>query len=145
MKQNKKVFLVALLIGFGVIYFYNSKFDTTIVTKALAPEATIIYVGAYNDLDKANLKKEEYPEAIIYNNENVYKVVIGLYSKKEVGDLIKGYFLDQNINFQETKIKVNNTLIKNIENYELLIKNSTTDYYTGLINSILNYFKAYLS
>ena len=73
MKQNKKVFLVALLIGFGVIYFYNSKFDTTIVTKALAPEATIIYVGAYNDLDKANLKKEEYPEAIIYNNENVYK------------------------------------------------------------------------
>ncbi len=144
MKNNLKVFLIALIGGIGVIYFINYKFPT-VITKALAPEATIFYVGAYNDLETALEKQNNYNSAVIYNKEGVYKVVIGIYNKEEVIALMESYFLDKDLTFKESQIKIDNTLLKNMENYELLIKNSNQEYYEGLNNSLLNLFKEYLN
>ncbi len=145
MKGNIKIFLIALVIGLVVAYFVNYKFDVPTLSYALAPEATIFYVGAYNDADLASVKQNSYDNAVVYKDGDIYKVVIGIYCKDDIKDLMESYFLDQGIIFASSKIKVNNVLYKNMENYELLIKNSTKEYYVGLNNTLLNLFQEYIN
>ena len=144
MKQNIKVFIVALLIGIGATYIFAYKYDNKIISKALSSKVTYFYTGSYTDINDA-LKKQENENSIIYNDSGIYKVVIGVYSKKEVIDLMKTYYHDNNINFYEDTLKIDNTFIKDIESYELLIKSSSKEYYNNLNNSILNIFNEYLN
>ena len=58
---------------------------------------------------------------------------------------MKSYFHDQGLNFYEEKIKTNSTFLREINNYELLIKSSETSYYDTLNKSILNLFNEYIN
>jgi len=79
MKQNVKVFLVALLIGIVSCYIFCYKFDNTIITNALESKITYFSVGSYNSLENAANKKSNYKNALIYNDNGIYKVIIGVY------------------------------------------------------------------
>ena len=121
MKHNLKVFLIALIIGMVASYIFCYKFDNTIISKALESKATYFYVGSYNSLNEATTKKANYKNAIIYNDNGIYKIVIGIYSKKESIELMSSYFLD------------------------LLIKTSEKSYYDNINNSLLKLFNEYIS
>ena len=120
--------------------FYINKIDKNVIAEALSPTVTYFSVGTYNDIEMAKSKKNNYNEAIIYEDKGLYKVIIGVYSKKETVLLMQSYFKDQNIVFSEEKMKINSDFINNIENLELLIKSSDKAYYETLNKSILEIF-----
>lgn len=144
MKENIKIFLIALILGMAVAFFLSYKFKEPIAY-ALNPEVTILYVGSYNNIDIATSKQRNYPNSIIYEEEGIYKIVIGIFGDTTVLDLMKSYFHDQGLNFYEEKIKTNSTFLREINNYELLIKSSETSYYDTLNKSLLNLFNEYIN
>lgn len=143
MKENIKIFLIALILGMAVAFALSYKFREPIAF-ALNPEATILYVASYNNIDTATSKQANYPNSVIYEEEGIYKIVIGIFSDKIVLDLMKSYFQDQGLTFYEEKIKTNSHFLQEINNYELLIKSSETSYYDTLNKSLLNLFNEYI-
>lgn len=144
MKENIKIFLIALILGMAVAFALSYKFREPIAF-ALNPEATILYVASYNNIDTATSKQANYPDSVIYEEEGIYKIVIGIFSDKIVLDLMKSYFQDQGLTFYEEKIKTNSHFLQEINNYELLIKSSETSYYDTLNKSLLNLFNEYIN
>lgn len=144
MKENIKIFLIALILGMVVAFALSYKFKEPIAF-ALNPEATILYVASYNNIDTAISKQANYPDSVIYEEEGIYKIVIGIFSDKIVLDLMKSYFQDQGLTFYEEEIKTNSPFLQEINNYELLIKSSETSYYDTLNKSLLNLFNEYIN
>ena len=143
MKENIKIFLIALILGMAVAFALSYKFREPIAF-ALNPEATILYVASYNNIDTATSKQANYPDSVIYEEEGIYKIVIGIFGDATVLDLMKSYFQDQGLTFYEEKIKTNSPFLQEINNYELLIKSSETSYYDTLNKSLLNLFNEYI-
>lgn len=145
MKQNIKIFLIALVLGMAASYIFCYKFDDPLSSFALESKVTYFYVGSYNSLDAATSKKSNYENAIIYNDSGIYKIVIGVYSSKESIELMSSYFIDSGINFRVSELKVDNTFLKNISSYEMLIKTSEKNYYDSINNSLLKLFNEYIN
>lgn len=144
MKENVKVFLIALIIGMAVAFFLSYKFQDD-VAFALNPKVTYFYVGTYNNLDVANTKAQNYTSSFVFENNGIYQVVIGVYQDKNVIDLMSSYFLDKGITFYQEELKVDNKFLSDISNYELLIKSSDSSYYDSINSSLLNLFREYMS
>lgn len=144
MKDKLKVFLVALILGAGVSYFVCYKFDPPVIAFGKSSNATIVYVGSYTSLTDAQEKSKDFPNSIIYNDNNIYKVLIGVYSDKEVLSLMESYLNDKNIKYQISTLKVNSEFLNNIKNYQLLIKSSEKTYYENINKSILKVFNEYM-
>lgn len=144
MKENVKVFLIALIIGMAVAFFLSYKFQDQAVF-AINPKVTYFYVGTYNSLDVANTKAQNYTSSFVFENNGIYQVVIGVYQDKNVIDLMSSYFLDKGITFYQEELKVDNKFLSDISNYELLIKSSDSSYYDSINSSLLNLFREYMS
>lgn len=143
MKENVKIFLIALILGMAVAFFLSYKFQDE-VAFAFNPEVTYFYIGTYNNMDDASTKAYQYPNSLIYENDGLYQVVIGVYQDKSIIALMSSYFQDKNISFYQEQMKVNSTFLKEIANYELLIKASDSSYYESINASLLNLFDEYI-
>ena len=143
MKENVKIFLIALIIGMAVAFFLSYKFSDD-VAFAINPKVTYFYVGTYNNVDDANNKARNYTNSLVYEDNSLYKVVIGIYQDKGVIDLMSSYFRDQGIVFYQEEIKVDSSFLSDISNYELLILSSDAAYYESVNISILNLFGEYI-
>lgn len=143
MKENVKIFLIALIIGMAVAFFLSYKFSDD-VAFAINPKVTYFYVGTYNNVDDANNKARNYTNSLVYEDNSLYKVVIGIYQDKGVIDLMSSYFRDQGIVFYQEEIKVDSSFLSDISNYELLILSSDAAYYESVNTSILNLFGEYI-
>lgn len=144
MKENVKIFLIALIIGMAVAFFLSYKFQDQAVF-AINPKVTYFYVGTYNSLDVANTKAQNYTSSFVFENNRIYQVVIGVYQDKNVIDLMSSYFLDKGITFYQEELKVDNKFLSDISNYELLIKSSDSSYYESINSSLLNLFREYMT
>ena len=71
MKENVKIFLIALILGMAVAFFLSYKFSDD-VAFALNPKVTIFYVGSYNNLDVANEKGNKYSNHLVYEDHGIY-------------------------------------------------------------------------
>lgn len=145
MKQNVKIFLIALGIGMISAFVVCYKIEPTIISNALETKVTYFYVGSYNDINSANNKKSNYTNALIYNSDGIYSVIIGVYNKKESIELMESYFLDKGINFRKKEVKASQELIKAMRDYELLIATSDKNYYENLNKSLLKLFSEYIN
>ena len=143
MKENVKIFLIALILGMAIAFFLSFKFQDD-VAFAINPRVTLFYVGSYNSLDMANSKAQKYTNHFIYEDNGIYKVVIGVYQDKSVIDLMSSYFHDLGITFYQEELKVDNTFLSDISSFELLIKSSDSSYYESVNSSILNLFREYM-
>ena len=144
MKENVKIFLIALILGMAVAFFLSFKFKDQ-VAFAINPKVTYFYVGTYNNVDDANTKAHNYTNSFVYENSGLYQVVIGVYQDKQVIDLMSSYFHDKNITFYQEEMKVDSSFLNEITNYEYLIKSSEVSYYETINHSLLNLFHEYLS
>lgn len=145
MKQNVKIFLIALVIGMISTFLVCYKIEPTIISNALETKVTYFYVGSYNDLGSANSKKANFNNAIIYNDNGIYSIIIGVYSKKESIELMESYLFDKGINFRQKEVKASTELIKAMRDYELLIASSDKSYYDNLNKSLLKLFSEYIN
>lgn len=145
MKNNIKIFLIALILGMVSSYIYCTKFDNTILTKALESKVTYFFVGSYNSELEAKDKSINLKNSLIYNDNGIYKIVIGVYKSEDSILLMTSYFNDLGINFYKGELKINNEFIKNVEAYESLIKTSSKDSYDSINNYILKSFNEYIN
>ena len=144
MKENVKVFLIALVLGMAVAFFLSFKFQDD-VAFAINPQVTYFYVASYNDPAKSEEKQKEYANSLIYEDNGIYKIVIGVYQDRGVIALMSSYFSDLGINFYTDEMKVDSSFLREIENYEYLIKSSEATYYESINTTILNLFDEYIS
>ncbi|MDE5539188.1 MAG: hypothetical protein K2J20_01735 [Bacilli bacterium] len=145
MKQNIKIFLIALVLGMVVAFVYCYKFDNTLEILASNGKAICFDVGAYNNMESAKAKQKEYSEAIIYQDEGIYRVVIGVYSNSRSAELMSSYFRDMGINFNQFEVKVSPQYKNMSESYELLIKSSSKEMYENINSSLLKLFNEYIN
>lgn len=145
MKQNVKIFLIALGIGMISAFVVCYKIEPTIISNALETKITYFYVGSYNDINSANSKKSNYNNALIYNSDGIYSIIIGVYNKKESIELMESYFIDKGIDFRKKEVKASQELIKAMRDYELLIATSDKNYYENLNKSLLKLFSEYIN
>ena len=143
MKENVKIFLIALILGMVVAFFLSYKFQDD-VAFAINPKVTLFYVGSYNQIEVAEEKALNYSHSILYEDEGIYKIVIGVYDDYQVIDLMSSYFQDQGISFYREEIKVDSTFLSDISQYELLIKSGDSSYYESINASLLNLFDEYI-
>ena len=144
MKENVKIFLIALVLGMVVAFFLSYKFQDS-VAFAINPKVTYFYVGTYNNVDDASIKARNYTNSFVYENSGLYQVVIGVYQDKQVIDLMSSYFHDKNITFYQAEMKVDSSFLSEISNYELIIKSSDDTYYESVNASLLNFFREYMN
>ena len=144
MKENVKLFLIALILGMAIAFFLSFKFQDQ-VAFAINPTVTYFYVGSYNSLDAASKVSQNYPNSVIYQDKDIYKIVIGVFSEDNVVDLMSSYFEDIGISFNRGSMSVDNAFLGVISNYELLIKSSDPSYYESINESILNLFREYMN
>ena len=144
MKENVKLFLIALILGMAIAFFLSFKFKDQ-VAFAINPTVTYFYVGSYNSLDAASKVSQNYPNSVIYQDKDIYKIVIGVFSEDNVVDLMSSYFKDKGISFNRGSMSVDNAFLGEISNYELLIKSSDPSYYESINESILNLFREYMN
>ena len=144
MKENVKLFLIALVLGMVIAFFLSFKFKDQ-VAFAINPSVTYFYVGSYNSLEAATNLSQHYSHSVVYQDGDIYKVVIGVYRDNNVIDLMSSYFANKGVSFERKSIGVDNSFLSEIKNYELLIKSSEASYYESINASILNLFREYLS
>ncbi len=145
MKKNVKIFILALLMGIIGTIIFTSTFDSTLITNAIEKKAYLLIGGTYTTKEQAEDKLSEYSRGIIYNNNGLYEVVIGIYPDRETKDIMASYFRDNSFTFSEKELKANGTLINNLENFAALIKKSDDEYYESINNSLLQIFKEYIN
>lgn len=145
MKENVKVFLIALVIGMIVAFVVCYKFDNTIFSNALETKVSYFVVGTYNNKEDALEKSKNINTSIIYVKNGIYEVVIGAYNKKETISLMESYFTDLGYNYKIKTLKVDNDFIRKIDTYEYLIKTSDKKYFKELNASILKEFSLYIN
>jgi len=144
MRQNIKVFLIALILGASVSFIYCKYFDNTILGLASDAKVTYFSVGSYSDYLSADAKKASYPGSLIYNQNGIYKVVIGVYTSSEAVELMQSYFGDKGINFTTNETKINKDFKTRAEVYETLIKSGDKDNILNINNSLLKLFSEYI-
>jgi len=145
MKQNVKIFLIALVIGMASAFLICYKFDPAIISNAIESKITYFCVGSYNNIEEATRKQKNYANSLIYKENEIYKIIIGVYHKKESIELMESYFLDKGITFRKSELKVTSDMIKTMQNYELLITSSDKSYYENINNSLLKQFNEYIN
>ncbi len=144
MKQNLKLFLIALALGMICAFLICYKFDPAIISNAIESKVTYFCVGSYNNERDAKIKQNSFDNAIVFNDNNIYQVIIGVYNNKDTIELMESYFLDNGITFRKKELKVTNELLRDMKNYELLITSSEKSYYGELNNSLLKLFSNYI-
>ncbi len=145
MKENVKVFLIALVIGMIAAFVVCYKFDNTIFSNALETKVSYFVVGTYNNKEDALEKSKNVNTSIIYDKNGIYEVVIGAYNKKETISLMESYFNDLGYHYKIGTLKVDNDFIRKIDTYESLIKTSDKKYFKELNASILKEFSLYIN
>ncbi len=145
MKQNFKVFFVALILGIGISLIYQKYFsDQNILTFAKESTITYFYVGTYNSEEEVKKMALNYANSLIYEDNGLYRLLIGACTNDNCLDLLSSYFNEENINYNKKTIKINNAYIREVQNYELLINTTDKKYYPSIISSILKTLANYL-
>ena len=138
MKEKIKIFIIALVIGIISSYIFYYKTDNSIIVNAIDSKATIFYVGAYSNLKDAESKSNTTINSVIYKDNDIYKIIIAEYTKKEIVELMTSYFDNLGIAFSTSNIKIDSNILKIIRNYELLIPTSDQSYYNEINKSIIS-------
>ena len=100
--MNKKYLLIVILIAslFSFLIFkkYKSKNETI-------PSYYILQIGAYKNYDSVNKITKEYDNYIVKEEEELFKVFIGVTKSNEVYDKLINLYGVQSNNFKK-KIKI---------------------------------------
>ena len=119
MNIKKIVILLIIALFFSsIIYFkYNKE-------KNIAKEYYILQVGAYSNYDNVVKNTRELENYIVYEENNLYKIFIGITSDTEIYNKLVTTYASNLSTFKKT-VKINNEEIENkINNFDKVIKNT---------------------
>ena len=142
MKKYILVFISALIVGsIFAIYVYKG-IDTSFAISKTDNEVIIFQIGVYKDLENAINLTKKYPSSVIINEEELFRVYIGIAKDKEIIESYRNYYDSNNITYYEKKININKKCLNEIEKYERMIKKGyNSDTYNNINKILLNYYK----
>ena len=147
MKTYLKIIIGAILIGslFAYLFYKDISSEVSAITNK-EYEITLFQAGVFKYYDNAQLFQENFDTSIIYEDDDYFRVIIGIAYHEENKIKLENYFTNKNIDYYEKKIKMNEEFINNLTNYELvLIKSNEDKVINNINNSMLQLFLSYLS
>lgn len=136
----KRVFLILFSLGAGVAFTFLVLNRENIHAK----EEYLVYAfqaGAFESYDNASNYVHNLPSSIIVNENNLYKVYVGIYKNIDIVNKMLVYFEDNNIHIYLKNINVTKDFYNIIDNYEVILNGSTNELvYNKTNQSILNLY-----
>ena len=147
MKPYIKVLIAAVIIGVLIaVFFYKDIKNEVIAITDNASEISLFQVGVFKVYDNALNFSESFENSLIYEDNGLYRVIIGASYHVEAKIKLEQYFTNQNITYYIKDLKVNQDIIDKISNFELiLIKTESSEVINSLNKSILDALKSVLS
>ena len=119
--MNKKYLFVIFLLLFSFSYIiYNlyskEKNETTLY---------VLQVGAYQNYDNVSKNTKLYDNYLVYEEDGLYKIFIGMSLDNDIYDKIKSTYADQ-INTLKRIYKISDSnIIDTLKTYDEVIKNTS--------------------
>jgi len=136
----KKIFisiLLALSIGFIFGFFFLKKFNinNNVVNESLS-SVYAFQLGVYKNYNNA-LNVSNLNNGIIVNDNATYYVYSAILNDAEIIDNLKKLYDNEGINYYVKELKVSNTSLEIINNYEILLRSSNTDKYSLILKELM--------
>lgn len=117
--MNKKYLLILILITFIFSFILFKKYKSN---NSNIPTYYILQVGAFKSYEGVNEITKDYDNYIVKEEENLFKVFIGITKSSEVYDKLTNLYKVNNNNFKKV-IKIKDKEFSNkIDTYDELIK-----------------------
>lgn len=138
MKKNLILITISIVLGVLFTFFVLNKQNT------YAKEDYLVYAfqtGAFEKEEYARDYADNLPSSIVYKEDNLYKVYVAIYKDIDLINQMLVYFENNNINIYLKSLMVDKEFYNNLDNYELMIKESDNkNLYNKINQSILNNF-----
>ena len=147
MKPYIKVLIAAIICGILIAFFFykDIKKEVVAITNNES-EISLFQVGVFKVYDNAINFGKNFENTLIYEDNGLYRVIIGASYHNEAKVKLEQYFTNQNITYYIKDIKVSDSFIEEITNYELiLIKTESSEVINSLNKSIMDALKSILS
>lgn len=147
MKPYIKVLIAAVIIGVLIaVFFYKDIKNKVIAITNNDSEISLFQVGVFKVYDNALNFSESFENSLIYEDNGLYRVIIGAAYHNEAKIKLEQYFTEQNITYYIKEIKMSDSFIEEITNFELiLIKTESFEVINSLNKSIMDALKSVLS
>ena len=147
MKPYIKVLIAAVIIGvFIAFFFYKDIKNEVIAITNNNSEISLFQVGVFKVYDNALNFSESFENSFIYEDNGLYRVIIGAAYHNEAKIKLEEYFTSQNITYYIKEIKMSDSFIEEITNFELiLMKTESSEVINSLNKSIMDALKSVLS
>lgn len=147
MKPYIKVLIAAVIIGVLIaVFFYKDIKNEVIAITNNDSEISLFQVGVFKVYDNAINFSESFENSLIYEDNGLYRVIIGAAYHNEAKIKLEQYFTEQNITYYIKEIKMSDSFIEEITNFELiLIKTESFEVINSLNKSIMYALKSILS
>ena len=147
MKPYIKVLIAAVIIGVLIaVFFYKDIKNEVIAITNNDSEISLFQVGVFKVYDNALNFSESFENSFIYEDNGLYRVIIGAAYHNEAKIKLEEYFTSQNITYYIKEIKMSDSFIEEITNFELiLMKTESSEVINSLNKSIMDALKSVLS
>ena len=138
MKKTLFTILLAIIIGFTFGYFFLRKFNTEslIEVSSIKDQCYAFQVGVYKNKENAYKAASTYKGIVILDND-LYRVYIALLKDESLINSLKGYYDKVGINYYLKAINISNKTNSIIDNYEIILKKTSLDNYSPIIENML--------
>jgi len=143
MKKILMISLLAICVGSSLAFFLTNKMEDAISEHNIEKnEVTAFQIGVYSILNNAKKTQSNYPNSLIYKDEDKYRVFIAIYKEPELIEYMESYYDKENVDIYLKKIKVNKNFSLELDKYEELLKKSKDkNTYISANKNILEAFK----
>ena len=147
MKSYIKIVLGAIIIGGFCAYFFYKDIKKDVVALTIHENLLNLFqAGVFKNLDNAKNYQNNFDYSIIYENNNYYRVIIGISYHEENKIKLENYFNNKNIKYYIKEIKVNDDFLEKIANYEtVMIKTNSDEVIKNLNKNMLDLLNGYLT
>lgn len=147
MKPYIKVLIAAIMCGALIAFFFykDIKNEVTAITNQES-NISLFQVGVFKVYDNALNFQKNFDNSFIYEDNGLYRVIIGASYHMEARVKLEEFFNKENITYYIKEIKVNEDIINKISNFELiLVKTENSKVINSLNKSIIDELKSVLS
>lgn len=137
MKKTLITALFAFLLGITLSFLtvYNLKDKLKLSQHNFS--VTAFQVGVYKSRENAEKIQEQYPNSLVVQENDYYRVYIGVSAGDDWTKSLEKYFLDQNVRVYPKEIQVTDSFYEQLNQYKTLFDNSDASVYERLNGEIM--------
>lgn len=141
MKKYLFTFLVAIVVGFFLSYFFINQYDSFsgIKVSGMADELYFIQYGVFSSIDSMEKETISLENYVYSKEEDMYYVYVGITKNNDNANKIINYYKNIGYDTIIKKYEISNTkFLETLANYDTILSNTTdTTAIASLINQVL--------